>query len=229
MKNTSRSGPNWNDRFTAQLASDQVAQNIFKRLARERVDAHRLMRLLQAVADPGIGNRIRRSTAMGLVQNDPTEPVMYLLPPSALVATVARDLRRLSRQLNSVWSRSLLFSHPNAIDAARLAQSMDRQAAVLETVPWKRLNKAMGYKAFWKHFPLAMLCAILKVPEQCSYNELGQLIGVALRAYEASDTEGFNSPEALRKRIERFRKTNQGKILNSPAFEYFVRLIVLEN
>jgi hypothetical protein len=94
--------------------------------------------------------------------------------------------------------------------ALNTASILDQQAKVIDNLKWKEIRKRIGYKAFWQQAPLALLCLELQVPNQVAYNELSQLTGVALRAWNRSDTDNSFSPDALRKRYERFYKRQAG-------------------
>ena len=81
------------------------------------------------------------------------------------------------------------------------AQSCSNLALEVGRIKLSPLAKAFGYKSFWKHLPVAMLCLELHVPESLSFREVGDLLRCA---DSARGRKKVRSSRGLQRQYERF-------------------------
>lgn len=225
MRTKPRAKDPWEARFEALLADDCYAQKIFARLIKKGTHRRRLVLVLEAATDPNTGWRFQRVNKAGKAQRRNQSAHFILLPTKQMGEHLARSLREAATEIRHFWLRTPFAFFPPSKTALETANVLDQQATVLDQVNWKAFTKRLGYKAFWHHLPLALLCLELQVPGQSSYAEASQLAAVALRAWNRPDTDDDSfSPDAIRKRYERFCKREAGR--GSIAFlEVFLKFM----
>ena len=196
----------WEARFETELKDDACAERIFAQLLKRGILRRSLILLLEAVTDPDIDWKLQRFIEPGRIPKKGAKSLPIFFPSKQSARHLSKQLRNASEEIRRFWLRTYFGAFPYSRTALATAKILDEQAQALDEVPWKEINKRIGFKGYWRQVPLVWLCLELHVPADFAYVDLSQLLAVALRAHCRNDDDPRFSPDALRKQYDRFYK-----------------------
>jgi len=199
MNSTPRTRETWQDRFEASVKYDAIVRGIISSLEKKGVRRERLLLLLEAASDPHVQSRLQRFA-------EGERPPITFWPNKRDATQLAQTLRRTASDIRTFWARPMFAFFPYSTTAVEIAEKLEEQAQALADARWSVITKRVGYKAFWRQLPLALLCLEVQTPTQLPYTKLSQLIGAARRAHGCPDDDATLDVEAIRRKYERFCK-----------------------
>jgi hypothetical protein len=168
------------DQFWREVKKDLDASDAMHRVPSPL--QNRVVWFLQAVSDPAIESRLMRG-APKLVHG--------LIPPRKALVGLASRLATLGNDLQQI---AKLPGYPG--NANRLADfGNECLACSKELKGHSRMTNRLGYKGFWKSFPIALLCRELVDSNLLTFDQLQSLVTCGDRVHRRTDRRAKRSVE----------------------------------
>jgi hypothetical protein len=164
--------------FWRRVKQDTTVNDVMHRIPTRT--HRRIVHMLDLVSDPNIAKRLRIASVgiNGQILKSFVQPS----PSLKELRGLARRLQTISRDIESIFgSETIPFKRAEFLE---LAQECRLRARDLQYIDMARqmtdvtvkLPRRMPFRAFWSHFPTAMLCHELDVPQSVSFTEVQKIV-----------------------------------------------------
>jgi hypothetical protein len=182
----------WQRRFIQMSKVDDDVARSYNRFYRDGHGPRRIMMLLEPLLTNDHQRHVQRF-------------VWRYVPSNARASRLAQDLDRTAEEITRFWLSTYAFVLPYSTEALKHVEELKLHAQTLRNFDWHKTSSMLSYKKFWAHFPLAIACRGLHIPERRSYADLSVLLCAAFKAKGSKPCRSI-SARALEKSHKRFLK-----------------------